>query len=114
MNGGSQVEEWDYRILTDDLLLCRVLELYLRDLATAESQTQRVNRVLADLARAQTLDVTQTMTRRAEITADLGDHKRWFNHYRSHFLMLDLFPENEDRFPLSYDDCGGRVGGTKQ
>ncbi len=52
--------------------------------------------MVAEIARAQKLDVTRTMARRVEITAAVGDHKRWFNHYRSRFLMLDLFPQNRE------------------
>jgi hypothetical protein len=107
MNGDRDVEDWDYRIITADLILCQVFKQYIRDLETEGSQSERVNRMVAEIARSQNLDVTQTMARRVEITAAIGDHKRWFNHYRSHFLMLDLFPQNEGRFPRSYEDCAG-------
>jgi hypothetical protein len=106
-NRSESVEEWQYEMLGAELMLCRVFSHYVRSLSTEETQAQRVNRLVADLARAQSLDVNQTMQLRAAITQDLEDHESWFALYRSRFLMLDLFPENAPRFPLTYADCGG-------
>jgi hypothetical protein len=91
-----------------ELMLCRVFAHYVHSLSTEVTQAERVNRLVADLARAQTLDVKQTMQLRAALTQRLDDHESWFRTYRARFLMLDLYPENESRFPLTYADCGGR------
>jgi hypothetical protein len=77
----------------------------MQDLTDGETQEQRVNRLVADIAHTKKLDVSQTMTLRAEISADLSNHKRWFDHYRTHFLMLDLFPQNANRFTYTFEDC---------
>jgi hypothetical protein len=106
-NRYENVDEWQYEMLGAELMLCRVFSHYVGSLSTEETQAQRVNRLVADLARAQSLDVNQTMQLRAAITQDLEDHESWFALYRSRFLMLDLFPENAPRFPLTYADCGG-------
>jgi len=63
--------------------------------------------MVADLARVKNLDVLQTMRLRAELREAIDDHRRWFDLYRTRFLMLDLFPSNAPRFLLRYQDCRG-------
>lgn len=106
-NARSAFRDWRYRMEGAELLLCRIFAHYLNSLGTEETQPQRVSRLVADLARSQQLDVLQTMQLRDQIARQLDDHARWFAHYRTHFLMLDLFPDNARRFPLTYDDCRG-------
>jgi hypothetical protein len=70
-----------------------------------ETQSQRVNRLVADIARTDHLDVIQTMKLRGEIRDRVEDRRFWYDHYKTRFLMLDLFPENADRFQLKLEDC---------
>jgi hypothetical protein len=77
----------------------------MQDLAEGETQEQRVNRLVADVARAKHLDLIETTRLRAQFGADLGNHKWWFDYYKTWFLMLDLFPENNSRFPFTFEDC---------
>jgi hypothetical protein len=105
-NEGAPIKDWLYRMEGAELMLCRIFRNYFESLTTEETQPQRVSRLVADLARANGLDVVQTMQLRREITEKLDDHAHWFDHYRKHFLMLDLFPANGPRFPLRYEDCG--------
>jgi hypothetical protein len=81
----------------------------MQDLETGETQEQRVNRLVAEIARVKNLDVVQTMKLRAKVGADLSNHKWWFNYYRTRFLMLDLFPRNLSRFKFTFDDCTRRA-----
>ena len=41
---------------------------------------------------------------RQQFIEQLSDQRGLFNKYRKAFLMLDQFPENEPRFPLTFDD----------
>lgn len=88
-----------------ELLLCRVFAHYMSEVEGIGAQAERVSRLVADIARIRDLDVTETMQLRDELTQTINDHASWFEWYRSRFLMLDLFPENDARFPLRYDDC---------
>ena len=49
--------------------------------------------------------VNQTILLRKQVTAQINDHRFWFAYYRERFLMMDLFPQNRDRFQQSFDDC---------
>lgn len=105
LNDGIQISNWTYRVTTADLLYCRSFRAYLQSLLDEESQTERVNRLVAEVARARSLDVLQTSAVRADFRQALDDHGFWYEKYKHEFLMLDLFPENAERFPLSLADC---------
>jgi hypothetical protein len=104
-NGTGEEDGWNFEMIGAEVMLCRIFSHYLETLSTEETQTQRVNRLVADLARAQNLDIVHTMELRGRITAALDNHEAWFNMYRTRFLMLDRYPENSKRFPLRYADC---------
>ena len=105
MNGGAEISDWSYRIQAADLLYCNVFRHYMSSLLEEESHAARINRLVADVARAQSLDVSQTMLLRAGISSDLGNSQFWFDRYKTRFLMLDLYPENAHRFPMEFADC---------
>ena len=106
-NGQRPFADWTFKMEGAELTLCRVFEHYVREIATESTQAERVARLVADVARMKNLDVLQTMRLRAELREAIDDHSRWFDLYRTRFLMLDLFPSNAPRFLLRYDDCRG-------
>jgi len=103
-NATVVARDWELRMEGAELMLCKVYTHY-TETETDESRQQRINHLVAEVARISTLDVTQTMRVRADVTAKLDDHGYWFDHYRDRFLMLDLFPDNDYRFPLRVGDC---------
>jgi hypothetical protein len=110
MNGNRDVDEWEYAIYSAELLFCNVFRYYIRDLAGAETLEQRLNRLVAHVARRQHLDLRQTMMLRDLYRAKLTDHKFWFDRYRKTFLMLDLFPQNAARFQFTFEECLNALG----
>jgi hypothetical protein len=102
----ERLEDWTFEWIGAELLLCRVFQYYMDNIDGEEPHDLRVNRLVAEIARARQLDLNGTRELRLTISADLRDYKKWFNHYRTHFLMLDLYPDNEPRFPLTFEDCG--------
>ena len=104
-NDGAEYTEWTYYLVTAEIMLCRIFRSYESGDSADETEEQRVSRIVAELARARGADLRQTMQWREQITREIRDYARWFGHYRTPFLMLDLFPENEARFPLRYEDC---------
>jgi hypothetical protein len=106
-NNNRPMPKWRFKMEGAEIMLCRVFSHYVEEIATEATQTERVSRIVADIARSKQLDVVQTMQLRAEVREAMDDHRQWFDHYRSHFLMLDLFPANAARFRLQYADCGG-------
>lgn len=96
-----------FEMVGAELLFCRVFRAYMESLQAEETQEERVNRLVADVARVRGLDVVQTMKLRRQIREELDDHEVWYDRYRTHFLMLDEFPENGRRFGYSFSDCVG-------
>jgi hypothetical protein len=41
---------------------------------------------------------------RKRIKAELSKERKHFMKYKNQFFMIDMFPENEERFPISYED----------
>ncbi len=105
LNQHSDIESWAYRMISADILYCQAFREYMRSLRDEESQVERVNRLVADFARSRDADLVQTAVARAEFTEALENHGYWYEKYKTHFLMLDLFPENAARFPLTLSDC---------
>ena len=103
-NEGLKIAGWTFQLQSADLLYCRVFQWYLESLQD-ESRAERVNRLVAEAARIQGLDVLQTMRLREDFGRDLDNHEFWFERYKTRFLMLDLFPENSKRFRLALSDC---------
>jgi hypothetical protein len=109
MNGGTEISDWAYRVASAEILFCKVFRSYMEDLRLGETQAQRVNRLVTEIARIKNLDVLQTMQLRTEIAANISNHKWWFDFYRTGFLMLDLFPENHPRFKFTFEECTHRA-----
>ncbi|MDP1859570.1 MAG: hypothetical protein Q8K82_12920 [Gemmatimonadaceae bacterium] len=105
MNDNHDITDWTMCLVTADIMFCRVFRAYIAGLDAKETQEQRVNRLVSELAVAQQMDVSQTMVVRAEIAGELSDHQTLYDKYRQTFLLLDLFPENAARFPMAYADC---------
>lgn len=109
MNDGADMGDWTYRLQSADLLYCHVFRHYMSSVLEEDSHTERVNRLVADVARAQNLDVSQSMRLRVEIGADISNHQFWFDRYKTSFLMLDLYPQNAHRFPMQFADCASNA-----
>jgi hypothetical protein len=103
-NGTSDMSAWTYRVQSADFLYCRIFQWYVASLRD-KTEAERVNRLVAELARAQNLDVMETMRLRQDIARDLNNHQFWFDRFKTRFLMLDLFPENARRFKIELSDC---------
>lgn len=104
-NLGAAYPEWRYRINSAEILFCKVFRYYMDDLRVGGTKEQRVARLVVEIARAKNLDALQTARLRVQLTEDLENHRFWYEFYKEHFLMLDLFPQNARRFLLGFDEC---------
>lgn len=71
------------------------------DLAIAE----RKEGIIADLKKEFPEQDTDNLVHAIEDR--LRDHRSLFSTMREQFFMIDLYPENEERFPIAYEDVGG-------
>jgi hypothetical protein len=105
MNDHRPFEEWTIKPATAEILFCRVFRMYVAEAGAGEKLQARENELVAAIARRRDLDVLQTAGVRAEVRLDLSDHRSAYDRLRRTFLMLDVFPENEERFGLSFERC---------
>jgi hypothetical protein len=105
MNDHQPFEQWTIKPATAEILFCRVFRMYVNEAGVGEKLQARENELVAAIARRRNLNVLQTARVRTEVRADLSDHRSAYERLRKTFLMLDIFPENEERFGLTYDRC---------
>jgi hypothetical protein len=103
----AQAAHGVYTLLTAETFFCWSYEHYEMD-STDRDIEERILRVVDAWAHKNTPDVTQTAIIREQARELVTDHPRWYDHLRRNFLWLDLFPENENRFSLNYDECRGK------
>lgn len=107
LNKGTEATGGQYKLLDAEMYFCWIYEQH--ELASSDADLgERVNRIVAAWARERGPDVRETAAVRADAWERIRDHRRWYDHLRQRFLMLDLFPENADRFSLTYEMCRSR------
>ena len=97
--------EWDLKIDLAEIWFCRIWRQYEQELCTTDERKAREDRVVERMMRQSGYDLRYAMHGRVHAKEWLSDNERLFNEFRRSFLMIDLFPENEVRFPVSYRDC---------
>jgi len=105
MNDGLPFDEWPLKPATAEILYCRVFRQYLADFASESSLQDRENQLVAQLASSRGLSLLEAAALRLEVRRDLKDHRGAYERHRQRFLMLDLFPDDQGRFGLTYDLC---------
>ncbi len=92
-----------YEMMSAEVLFWKAFRLYVQR-TDDTSIEERVNDLVAELVSKRNLNLIQSAAARVEIRSRMTDHRYWFDKQRTSFLILDRFPENADRFPLTYDD----------
>lgn len=80
---------------------------YIRLQATPEKLKQREDSIMATLFMQGRAPRGHAAKFRREIRRKLRHDESHFDRLKTNFLMLDLFPENGERFPITHDDALG-------
>jgi hypothetical protein len=81
-----------------------IFRTYLQEHCSDERLAQRV----ADLAWV--AQQAGLLPREGELKERLQEHRSLFDRARRHFFLLDLCPENDARFTLSFEECAHGTG----
>jgi hypothetical protein len=108
MNVHAAANATKYEFLPAELLFWRALRSYVAE-NDPDTIRQRASELVARAVREQGVTIDQTPILRQRFIEQLSDQRALFDQYRKPFLMLDRFPENQPRFPLSFDDFQGRA-----
>jgi hypothetical protein len=104
MNEHRPYADWPIKPGLSEILLWRHFRSHLEGL-TPEIVSAETNSRVANIARQRNLDLRDTAVVREDVRRFLLDHPARYDRLRRMFLMLDLYPENEWKFGLTYEKC---------
>ena len=96
---------WRYQYYPARYFFRSVYHKYLRDLTSETALCQREEHLVADVLASRPDLRHHEADLRARVQGDLRDHQTHFEQAKNHFFMLDLYPDNRDRFPLTLEEC---------
>jgi hypothetical protein len=105
MNDHRPFAQWPIRPATAEILFCRVFRQYLAEEATPEALRVREDALVTASIAGKPRTELDIAALRIAIRLDLANHRAVYDRYRRTFLMLDLFPGDQNRFGLTYDLC---------
>lgn len=105
MNAKRSATKWELRIEVAELMFCKIWRRYERQLCTADGLKARQDSVVTQMVRHAGYDLRVALYARPLAQQYLENTEKSFAQFRRSFLMLDLFPDNEGRFAMSYRDC---------
>jgi len=79
-----------------------LFEFYRRSEGTSDARSARADRIALQVLGPKA-DPMQRRLLARRIRRDLRDVGQWFEKYRRRYLMLEQFPENDERFPRSWE-----------
>lgn len=104
MNRVVDPGETTFAMYPAEFLLCTIFNHYLRSLCSEEALNARQHTIEQQLRR-EGIPESVLVARRQHFRTYQRDHRRHFEHTKSHFLFLDEHPELATRFPVSFDEC---------
>jgi hypothetical protein len=106
-NPGLDFKDWLLQPATAEVLYCRVFRQYIDDYGGPEKIESRAQRLVEDIRRSRELDSVSAVALLITARRDLRDFPATYERHRQRFLMLDLFPQDQDRMGLTYEKCLG-------
>jgi len=104
LNSNSKGENI-YSFLGCNYLFSTVYANYHRGLCKGIGSKKRIERLVTETKKDLKGKGLQLKEIRGRIKHQIkGRQKEYFEQYKNHFFMIDLFPENESRFDISFDE----------
>jgi hypothetical protein len=104
MNTAVSPSGMTFAVSTAEFMLRYVMHHYLRTEGTEAALDRRQDRLEAHL-RAGGMPEQAILLGREPARELMRDHRKHFLDIKRHFLFCHLFPENEARFGVSFEDC---------
>ena len=105
-----------FGIVNAEMLFKHVYHSFLLERCTEEALSKRVESIVAEQVkqfkaeRGVGMWAHEVAQVRALARHHAEAHDEHFEHYRREFFFIDLFPENDKRFPITIDDCREKAG----
>lgn len=100
-----------FGMVNAEMLFKHVYCAFLKELCTKAEITRRVDRLVAENARQFKAEfgvgmwAHEVAHMREFVRQHVEAHNEHFQRFRRQFFFIDLFPENDDRFPITIEDC---------
>lgn len=101
LNDASVGRPWRYAYVVARRMFRLVFGAYVKTMCSPDALKEREDLLVRQIVGDQVAPAELRLSLRADL-ADHGDH---FQKMRQRFFMIDLFPENDQRFRLTLADC---------
>ena len=112
LNGNERPARWVYPVIPAEYFFRCVFEGYVSIECTPDELRERENAIVAEIGRRQSVDLNYLAQVRQEVRAMLRNQEPHFDRFRRRFFMIDEFPENDNRFTISWSDLQGQTSGS--
>jgi len=112
LNGNERPARWVYPVIPAEYFFRCVFEGYVSIECTPDELRERENAIVAEIGRRQSVDLNYLAQVRLEVRAMLRNQEPHFDRFRRRFFMIDEFPENDNRFTISWSDLQGQTSGS--
>jgi hypothetical protein len=113
MNDAIDPARKAFNVVTAEAAFQRVYTEYLRERCSERALAEREEAIVAGLGelteRARGSSAEELGRARRLVREHLRSHRHHFNQIRTKFFFIDLYPENDARFPLRFEDFGAAV-----
>ncbi|GEM_PF-3215546 len=89
----------EYSYYNAEFLFIKGCNRYYTDLADENRLQKRIDNIMKEAKIP--LDDSK---KRQELKDKILDYRPFFERFRTYFFMIDLYPENEKRFPITFED----------
>lgn len=109
---GARSAKHSLSVIHGERIFTRSFRRYVEEKCSPDAIAQRVAAIIAEQkqrasAQGATVPEAQWDRQAADIAAGLADTRPMFEEYRRRFFMIDVCPENDDRFALTYEEVVG-------
>ncbi|MEO7135668.1 MAG: hypothetical protein ABI024_15785 [Vicinamibacterales bacterium] len=97
MNGGAPTDEKAFSPYPSRAVFRILYQTFLAEMCTEEARAVRAQEIAARLEHIPMSQFERSI-RFGNLCAELRNHSKYFEQFKTHFFFCDLFPENVKRF----------------
>lgn len=104
LNRMAEGMPWRFSLVPAEAFLFQAFRAYVQQQGSDEKIAERLGYVVGELEKSHPEKGQVPLWMRSEIEAKLRDHEKYFEQFKTHFLMEDLDPANKGRFSITFAD----------
>lgn len=94
-----------------ELAFKTIYQQYLKEMCSEPALAERLQKWIADwreqwrAERGRDCTLMELEHARAMARTQIRSHREHFEHFRREFFMIDIYPDNAARFPITFEEC---------